>query len=166
MRDDHPAAITAGQVLPITRPVYLVEFGFDPTPLRLSSREKISFAGPIDYETSILDIALQGANARISIWNHEFQYGALFLAAGPGIPVTVYHSYGNGPFVANDFAEYFTGITGHVEVTKEVLITCQRTGPVNSPRYTMTRAIFPYLPAEGTRIEARGGTFIITRKGA
>jgi len=75
----------------LTRPVYLVEFGFA-TPLRLSSRNTITYAGN-SFSAAAVTVDLSGLTVRIL--NASLAYTATFKDGGDGVAVKIWALYGD-----------------------------------------------------------------------
>jgi len=146
----------------VTLPVRLVQIEFG-TVLRLSSRQDITYDGDA-FTGEAMDVAIAWPNASIRLYDHEIGYASDFLSEGPGAVVKIWEVYGAGnSFAAADADLVYEGQLGSAEVAEWIEIECRPHKTSFCPKYIISDDIFSHLPPDGTRIEARGGTYVLTR---
>ncbi len=145
--------------LSVTRPCYLVEFGFATT-LRLSSRETVTFKGNT-FTAATMRVDQSGS--RISLYNDSLSYTSTFLAGVSGKACTVWLCYGETPFADADGDIVFEGEVGAVGIGERIEIKL-RPAPVRRlPRLYVTPPTFNHLPPDGLQILTPSGVFTLER---
>lgn len=153
------SANAAAIVSTLTRPVYLVEFGFA-TPLRLSSRETISYAGS-SYSAAAITVDLSGLTVRLL--NASLAYTATFKDGGDGIRVTIRVVYGDTAPARGDADVVFAGEMGAVGLGETITIRLREAAPKQIPRLTVAPPVFKNLPPDGLEIRTSSGLFVLER---
>jgi hypothetical protein len=143
----------------LTRPVYLVEFGFA-TPLRLSSRNTISYAGNSFTEATVT-VDLAGLTVRIL--NASLAYTATFKDGGDGVAVTIWVLYGDTAPARGDADVVFAGEMGAVGLGETINVRLREAAPKQIPRLTVAPPVFKNLPPDGLEIRTPSGLFVLER---
>ncbi len=153
----------ANSALRGTAPLYLAALGFSTT-LRLSSRGDVRWNGN-DYSRALLTVNLGGEEgSSMRFFDTGFAYSAIFKAQGTdGISVTVYQLFGPGPFASGDADIYFSGVLGPAEIGEFIEVQLLDSEPSYTPKIRATSDIFTHLPAAGTELVTRAGTFVLER---
>jgi len=155
---------TTNKALAVTTPVYLLELGY-PTPLRLSSRQGITFDGNVFTAVSNMVVTL-GERATARFFNQGFTYGATILAGGTvGVTAKVWLYYGTSTTPgASDPDLYHDGFLGPWEITKKFVdLTMVHNEMSSAPKELVTDRIFHHLPADGTEFTTNAGAFVLRR---
>lgn len=143
----------------LTRPVYLVEFGFA-TPLRLSSRNTITFQGN-SFTAAAVTVDLSALTVRL--FNAELAYTATFKDGGDGVPVTIWVLYGDTAPAYGDADVVFEGEMGAVGLGETITIRLRESSPKQIPRLTVAPPTFKHLPPDGLEIRTPTGLFVLER---
>ena len=143
----------------LTRPVYLVEFGFA-TPLRLSSRETITYAGNT-YTAATLAVDVSAPSIRLL--NASLAYTATFKVGADGIKCSILVVYGDGPFSRGDADLVFSGEVGAVGIGDQISIRLRDAPPKQVPRLQVAPPAFNNLPPDGLEIRTSAGLFRLER---
>lgn len=149
----------AAVVLPLTRPVYLVEFDFA-TPLRVSSRETVTYAGQT-FSAATVQVDLAGNTVRLL--NASLAYTATFKDGGDGVPVTIWVVYGEPTFTRGSADEVFSGELGAVGLGDWIVARLRESSPKQIPRLTVAPPTFKNLPPDGLEIRTPTGVFTLER---
>lgn len=145
----------------VPKPTWLLEIGFA-APLRLSSRGDFSYGGNL-FSKAKLEVSL-GRQPTISLFNDRNLYSPLFINEGVGKPVILYQVYGDSPLALAGEDVFWDGVTGPWAGKTEIQFSLQPNRPAYTPKIVATEDIFSRLPAEGTVIQTRSGTFTLTRQ--
>ena len=143
----------------LTRPVYLVEFGFA-TPLRLSSRNTITYGGN-SFSAAAVTVDLSGLTVRIL--NASLAYTATFKDGGDGVAVKIWALYGDAAPALNDADVVFSGEMGAVGLGETIAVRLREAAPKQIPRLTVAPPIFKHLPPDGLEIRTPAGLFVLER---
>lgn len=141
----------------ITRPLYLVQLGFN-VPVRLSSREQVTYASVI-WSAASLKLTM-GSNWSVEIFNESLLLGQTVLGQGTsGRTAKVYQLYGDGPTWADDDGELLLdGEMGEAVITADrVSIVLKQRGPQRTPRIYFNPPTCNHLPPEGLVIRTGAG---------
>ena len=149
----------AAVVLPLTRPVYLVEFDFS-TPLRVSSRETITYAGNT-FASATVQVDL--ANNIVRLYNAGLAYTSTFKAGGDGVPVVIWAVYGEPTFTRGSADVMFSGELGAVGFGDWIVARLRESSPKQIPRLTVAPPTFKNLPPDGLEIRTPTGVFTLER---
>lgn len=149
----------AAVILPLTRPVYLIEFDFA-TPLRFSSRETITI-GSTTFTAATVQVDLSSNTVRIL--NAGLAYTATFKAGSDGIPVTIWVLYGDSTFSRGDADIVFHGEVGAVGLGDWIVARLREASPKQIPRLTVAPPTFKHLPPDGLEIRTPTGLFTLER---
>ena len=142
----------------ITRPLYLVEFGFT-TPVRYSSRDTTT-ALTYTWTAASFDI-IHGDRPTVQVFNANTTFGDLVLSEGvAGKTIKIYQAIEDGSGYT-DPEQIFDGEMGEATITEVVSISCRMTPPLRSPRLYAVPPYFNHAPAPGTRIETPKGIIIL-----
>jgi hypothetical protein len=140
---------------PASHTIYLIELGFS-QPLRLSTREQLTWAGQVWQRTGARLGSIQAEQAEIDLANHDYAAGALVLTEGvKDKPVVIYQLSGPGPWATDDAEELFRGVMDDVpQITERVRIRCTRQSisTTTSPRDVVAPPICNHLVPPGTTI--------------
>jgi hypothetical protein len=142
----------------ITRPVFLVEFGFG-SPLRLSTRETIIVSGGNTFTAAGIRVNLNGLS--IDLFNETFQHTASFMA-GVGSTLKVWQVYGPQPFASADLDQVFDGLIGSVTIGTTLRIAMREVPPLYTPRVMVQPPLCTHLPPDGVLWITPTGTYRIT----
>lgn len=160
-----------------TTPAYFVEILFS-TPLRLSSRETLTWSGNswLAWDVRVAglnaDAASSTVDGRLTLGDADNTLAALVL--GEGIAdrvINVWKFYGSVPAAA-DPVQVFAGVGDEADINPDdgqvTIGLVQRGGTtLYSPRRYITRAEgFNFLPATGSLLSWNGETIRLTREGA
>lgn len=149
----------AGIASTLTRPVYLVEFGFS-TPLRLSSRETISYAGNT-YTSATVSVDISGPSIRLL--NASLAYTSTFKVGADGVTCLIWVVYGESPFARGDADLVFSGEVGAVGIGEQISIRLRDAPPKQVPRLQVAPPAFNNLPPDGLEIRTSAGLFRLER---
>lgn len=150
--------------LTITRPLYLVQLGFD-VPVRLSSREQVTYTSLL-WTAASLKLAM-GGNWSVEIFNEALLLGQTVLTQGTaGRTAKVYQLYGDGPTWADEDGELLLdGEMGEAVITTDrVSIVLKHRGPQRTPRIYFNPPTFNYLPPDGLIITTGAGTTTLEKR--
>ena len=154
---------TTGVALAVTRPMWLMEIGFD-TILRLASRGADITYNSYTWTGAHFTVDLNRPLPTVSLFNDQLAYGDDFVTAGPGVPVTLIKLYGDEPFSTNDGDEWWIGVMGEGSLDKNIQFSIRPNRPTDAPKYRATWGMgFNHVPPEGTEILTDAGTFVIKR---
>jgi hypothetical protein len=148
-----------GVALTLTRPVYLVEFGFA-TPLRLSSRNTITYAAK-SFTSAAVTVDLSSLTVRLL--NASLAYTATFKDGGNGVPVTIWVLYGDTAPAYEDADVIFEGELGAVGLGETITVKLRASSPKQIPRLTVAPPTFKHLPPDGLEIATPSGLFVLER---
>jgi hypothetical protein len=143
----------------LTRPVYLVEFDFA-TPLRVSSRETITYAGDT-FTSATVQVDLSAGTVRLL--NAGLAYTATFKTGGDGVPVKIWVVYGEPVFDRGDADLVFDGELGAVGLGDWITARLRDSSPKQIPRLTVAPPTFKHLPPDGLEIRTPSGVFTLER---
>lgn len=143
----------------LTRPLYLVEFGFA-TPLRLSSRETVSYAGSTFTSASlVVDVSAPS----IRLLNASLAYTSTFKVGADGVTCLVWVVYGESPFTRGAADLVFSGEVGAVGIGEQISIRLRDAPPKQVPRLQVAPPAFNNLPPDGLEIRTSAGLFRLER---
>jgi hypothetical protein len=143
----------------LTRPVYLVEFLFA-TPLRLSSRETITYAGNT-FTAATLQVDIAGSS--IKLLNASLAYTSTFKVGADGVRCSIWVVYGDGTFTRGDADMVFNGEVGAVGISEQIVIRLRDAPPKQVPRLQVAPPAFNNLPPDGLEIRTPTGLFRLER---
>jgi len=143
----------------LTRPLYLVEFGFA-TPLRLSSRETVSYAGSTFTSASL---AVDVSAPSIRLLNASLAYTSTFKVGADGVTCLIWVVYGESPFARGDADLVFSGEVGAVGIGEQISIRLRDAPPKQVPRLQVAPPAFNNLPPDGLEIRTSAGLFRLER---
>ena len=156
---DLSSANRTGIASALTRPVYLVEFGFS-TPLRLSSRETVTYAGNT-FTAATLTVDISAPSIRLL--NASLSYTSTFKVGADGITCKVWMVYGDGTFTRGDADMVFSGEVGAVGISDSITIRLRDAPPKLVPRLQVAPPAFNNLPPDGLEIRTSAGLFRLER---
>ena len=143
----------------LTRPVYLVEFGFA-TPLRLSSRNTLTYGGN-SFTSAAITVDLSSLTVRL--FNAGLAYTATFKTGGNGVPVTIWVLYGDTAPAYEDADVIFEGELGAIGLGETITAKLRGSSPKQIPRLTVAPPTFKHLPPDGLEIRTPAGLFVLER---
>lgn len=143
----------------LTRPIYLVEFGFV-TPLRLSTRETVTYNGNA-FTAATVQVDLAGGS--VKVLNAGLAYTTTFKGGGDGVSCRIWMSYGE-TFARDAADEVFDGEIGAVGLGEWIVARLRQSSPKQIPRLTVTPPTFSHLPPDGLEIRTPNGLFRLERE--
>ena len=156
-----PASLGAQLGSAVTKPVYLVTIGLQ-TPLNLSTRETITYAGTV-YTAASLTVDLSAG--RLSLFNADLTHSAAFLGASNRVPVRVLMVYGNGPWSDGEAAEMLDGELGGIGVGSQIEMRVRGSAPQLVPRITAAAPLLNHLLPDGAVIATPQGNITLSARG-
>lgn len=148
---------------PVTRPVWLLELLYS-TPIRLSSREDVTEYEGKTFEPATMRVEYNGDTANVRFFDQDLKYSPIMVAEGQGQDAILHKVYGDPPFADGAAEIYLDGEIGPSTIDDFINVRLLASGPGVAPRYRATAELgLNHLPASGTEIQTRAGTFILER---
>ncbi len=137
----------------VARPIYLVEIDLD-TPLRLCSREEIDYNG-----NTFAHQGLAYRPGELRIYNENGQYTADFVSTRDDIGLTIWESYGEAPFVTDDWQVQFKGEIGRRRLGEWIVCSLKEVRTRPEPHTYLQAPTFNHLPPKGLEILTPTGIY-------
>lgn len=158
-----PPSFSTGAALPITKPGYLVELGFNPV-LRFSTRGDQTFGGQLYVGSMIAQYDV--GSKRLTLLNPDNAISAIVLAEGVADRYArVWQFYGDAANT-NATMVVFDGFIDGAPVISAAKVTLslynESAGALFSPRFRINyQNGFRVLPVPGLKLEWNDATFIL-----
>ena len=167
------AALTTEVGRDVTAPGYFVEVAFA-TPLRLSSRGTMSWAGNTwtTWDVRVRGLATESGGSTsggsIVLANGDYTISALVLGEGvANRAVKMWKFYGDSALTTSDPVQIFSGVADDAEIdptraTVTLQLVQANASALFSPRlYITPETGFSYVPASGTVIDWAGERYVL-----
>lgn len=161
--DSATSAAIAGKT---TRPLYLVELGFNSV-ATVCNRGLTAWQSRAWVPVS-MEVAGTGPAPTIALFNEGLGIGAAVLAQGTaGRKVRIWEAYGTSAVVPGAPAGFgapvlvFSGEMSSAEIGDTITIQCKLGPPLLAPRRIMAPPIFNHLPRRGLRIQMPSQVYIL-----
>ena len=150
---------------PATKPGWLVELAWA-TPVRLSSRGSVSWAGYAWVPDTIAGVSI-GEGGYVELANGDLAYSALVMNEGVAdVPCRIWKFYGDAPG-AEDPVLVFDGVLDRAEINHsavKITLAQEASRTKMAPRQRIdSSGGFNHLRPAGTRISWGGQVYVLER---